>query len=309
MKECYLSCCPQFHCTGGGCEHNCCIGWEIDVDDGALERYRTLPGPLGKRLRAAVELSPRPHFRLDGAGRCPMLGSDNLCDIQRTLGEEALCAICRDHPRYRVFLPGRTEVGLGLCCPEAVRLILSQKGPLTLIGPVEAAPPRETRELLLRREEFLSVTRDRRFPLAGRMKKLLLLSGAAPLRRPGRDWAAFFRSLEPLEPDWEELWADFGAGARDSRGFAAAMRGRETEYEQLLAYFLLRHLLADGGKGLPERAVFSVLSTAMLYALGREQWQRQGSFSFADQVELARRWSANIEYSRENMDAVLSLRR
>ena len=43
----------------------------------------------------------------------------------------------------------------------------------------------------------------------------------------------------------------------------------------------------------------------MLYALGAAVRTERGALSFAERVELARLWSANIEYSEENMRAAL----
>ena len=146
MTEMYPAYYEVFRCTAGACRHNCCIGWEIDIDEKSTARYAALPGAFGERLRAAIEPGEPPHFRLDESGRCAMLRDDNLCELQRTLGESALCHICRDHPRYRVFLPGRTEIGLGLCCEEAARLLLAQTEKVTLRGEVSKAPPRVTVE-------------------------------------------------------------------------------------------------------------------------------------------------------------------
>ena len=304
MTEMYPAYYEAFRCTAGACRHNCCIGWEIDIDGNSAERYAALPGAFGKRVRAAVEPGEPPHFRLDAAGRCAMLREDNLCELQRTLGESALCNICRDHPRYRVFLPGRTEIGLGLCCEEAARLLLAQTEKVTLCGEVSAAPPRESVELLLFRQKLLDAAQDRRLSLGGRMKKILSLSGASLPRRTARAWAAFFAALEPLEAEFPEALSRLD-GAVDFAGFHAVSAAWETEYEQLLVYFLLRHLLADEGRGLPQRAAFAVLSTAMLYALGAAVRTENGAVSFAERVELARLWSANIEYSEENMRAAL----
>ena len=52
------------------CEDNCCIGWEIDVDEDSLAYYETVPGDFGERLRASIapadEQTGEPaHFRLD----------------------------------------------------------------------------------------------------------------------------------------------------------------------------------------------------------------------------------------------------
>lgn len=304
MTEIYPAYYEAFRCTAGACRHNCCIGWEIDIDAASAARYASLPVEMGERIRAAIEPGEPPHFRLGDAGRCAMLREDNLCEIQRTLDEGALCNICRDHPRYRVFLPGRTEIGLGLCCEEAARLLLSQTEKVTLCGEVSAAPPRETVELLLFRQKLLDAAQDRRFSLGGRMQKILALAGASLPRRTARAWAAFFAALEPLEEEFPEALSRLD-GAVDFAGFHAVSAAWETEYEQLLVYFLLRHLLADEGRGVKARAAFAVLNTAMLYALGAATRTEKGAVSFAERVELARLWSANIEYSGENMRTVL----
>ena len=136
------------------------------------------------------------------------------------------------------------------------------------------------------------------------MRKILTLAGASLPRRTARAWAAFFASLEPLEPGWTEALAKL-AKPIDFAGFHAVSAAWETEYEQLLVYFLLRHLLADEGRALPARTAFAVLSTAMLYALGAAVRTENGTVSFGERVELARLWSANVEYSGENMRAAL----
>ena len=35
----------------GKCKHNCCIGWEIDVDEEKLAYYKHVQGALGDRLK------------------------------------------------------------------------------------------------------------------------------------------------------------------------------------------------------------------------------------------------------------------
>ena len=47
------------------------------------------------------------------------------------------------------------------------------------------------------------------------------------------------------------------------------------------------------------------MSTAMLYALGAAVRTENGTVRFGERVELARLWSANVEYSEENMRAAL----
>ena len=53
-------------------------------------------------------------------------------------------------------------------------------------------------------------------------------------------------------------------------------------------------------------AAFAALSTHFLWYAGAALWTEKGDFSFADQVELVRMYSSEIEYSEENMDAVFN---
>ena len=117
----------DFRCIAGDCRHSCCIGWEIDIDEDSLAFFESVPGEFGDRLRQNISKYGDAHFVLGEGERCPFLNRDNLCDIILTLGEEHICGICTDHPRFRNELPGRVETGLGLCCEEAARLILSKK--------------------------------------------------------------------------------------------------------------------------------------------------------------------------------------
>ena len=32
----------KFKCIADKCEHSCCIGWEIDIDEETLEKYEKL---------------------------------------------------------------------------------------------------------------------------------------------------------------------------------------------------------------------------------------------------------------------------
>ena len=119
----------SFHCIGGKCPDNCCIGWELDIDDDTYEYYRSVNGPFGERLRANMSGAEKSSesesvsFRLEVDGRCPFLNSENLCDICLELGPDALCRICTDYPRYSFEWGDAIEKSLTLSCPEAGRLL------------------------------------------------------------------------------------------------------------------------------------------------------------------------------------------
>ena len=304
MRQVYPNYYSQFHCTAGACRHSCCIGWEIDVDAAALEKYRAVSGELSEKLKKNITHGKAPHFRLADGERCTFLNDDNLCELILHGGEELLCQICADHPRFRNFFSTRTEIGLGLCCEEAARLILSQNETVTFINTGKAEPlDREEAALLALRDELFALAQDRSVPIAAREDAILRYVGTALPERNAREWAAFYLLLERMDEAWTALLRDLGDA--DLTAFTAYMQPRETEYEQLLCYFLYRHLSAalDDGDA-SGKAAFAVLSTRFLRQLGAWQYEKTGRFTQGDQIELARLYSAEIEYSQENLDAL-----
>jgi len=295
----------RFRCIAGACRHSCCIGWEIDVDEDKLHIYDTLTGPFGDRLRAGISREGTPHFILRDGERCPFLNGDNLCDIILTLGEDHICQICAEHPRFHNHLPDRVESGLGLCCEEAGRLILGQKEAVHLVFDEKTEAPSP---LLRLRDETIALLQDRGRPLEDRLESVLTLCGADLPERSWQEWCSFLLGLERLDEAWTsllELLASEGDNA-DLAGFDLHMAARQTEYEQFGVYLLYRHLSRSFGEvDLAARAAFAVWGVRFLHLLGAVLWTKNGSFSFEDQVELARLFSSELEYSEENMDLLL----
>ena len=124
----------KFKCIADKCKDNCCIGWEIDIDEITFNKYMNIGGNLGNRLKNEITTENGVHyFKLKENERCPFLNKNNLCDIICESGEENLCQICNDHPRYINNYSNITERGLGLASEEACRIILTQNSPAYLI--------------------------------------------------------------------------------------------------------------------------------------------------------------------------------
>jgi len=285
---------PAFRCIAGECRHSCCIGWEIDIDEETLAKYKAMPGALGERLRRNISAGDPPHFLLGAEERCPFLNECNLCDLILAGGEELLCQICDDHPRFRNFLPGRTEIGLGLCCEGAAALILSRTEPVTLVTEGEAEDADADAEALLAlRQQAFEMAQDRSLPLDARCDKLLRLCHACEPGHPA-DWADLLLELERLDENWTPMLEKL---AREGRT-APIPAVSDVEWEQLLVYFLYRHFLAaweDGDVG--SKAGFAVLSVRLLRCL-------KGLYPQTELAELARMYSAEVEYSTENLEVL-----
>lgn len=116
-----------FACAAGRCPDSCCrAGWQIVIDVETLEKYESLPGPAGDRVRNAVTAGQEPLLRQDENRVCVLLDPDGLCCVQKRFGHESLCRVCREYPRFHREFGNLTEHGLSLSCPTAFALAVSR---------------------------------------------------------------------------------------------------------------------------------------------------------------------------------------
>ena len=121
-----------FQCDGTRCNAQCCRGWNIQLDKGALERFRNAPGELGREILSHVavnEATGIPEIQKAGDA-CPMLGEDLLCSLQKRQGEGFLSDVCAEYPRLTTQFPDRLERALCVTCPLAGKLALFGEAPM-----------------------------------------------------------------------------------------------------------------------------------------------------------------------------------
>lgn len=301
----------KFKCTADKCSHNCCIGWEIDIDADTYKKYMNTGGEFGKRLRRGISYNGESaSFILARSERCPFLNSDNLCDIILNLGEDSLCEICAMHPRYRNFFGTREERGLGLCCEAAARLILTEDKKIRLEEAECAAEDNreesidEEQMFLSLRDGILEVLQNRILSIDDRIEKLFEDYGIDLPDRTLGEWSEIYLGLERLDEKWTEYLKklkgkDFVVCDMSEGAAANAL-------EQILVYFILRHL-SDGiydGR-LYERAAFAILSLRIICAVCVYSISEDTEVSVDGLIETARLYSLEIEYSDENIEKLL----
>lgn len=272
-----------FRCIAGDCRHSCCIGWEIDIDGDSLARYADVPGQMGQRLHQHIDWETG-CFRLGEGERCPFLNQDGLCDIIIHQGEDALCQICADHPRFRNFLSDRVEMGLGLCCEAAAELILMHQDRVTFLTLEDDGGQEKPDEAFLAlRKRLLDVAQDRSMPIRQRVQRIMDIDCDMD------EWAEVLLSLERLD----ESWAGYILRLRQQEQPIPAKY--ETPLEQLLVYLIYRHLAGAAEDG---RVAARVAYCCMI-------WQLLARMLRDDLPALCRMYSSEIEYSDENMLAIL----
>lgn len=289
----------KFSCIADKCRHSCCVGWEIDIDEKTYEYYKTVGGDLGKDLRKNIAVCDgTASFVLDENERCPFLEYDGLCRLIKELGENSLCNICADHPRFRSFYSERTEIGLGLCCEAAAELVLSRKHKVNSVTLTDGEEKlNEDEEHLIKyRNQLFAIAQDRDFMVEERLENLLIFSGIALPERSLTEWADIYLSLERLD----EVWTDKLKSLKLIKDFTIPSF-LQLPFEQLLVYFLYRHIpsaLEDGD--ISSKIGFAVISIRIVAAMLKAEEKQD----FEALKELARLYSSEIEYSQENLNTL-----
>lgn len=302
----------RFSCIAGKCSHSCCIGWEIDVDDKAFEYYSTIGGELGERLMSSIASKDGSRcFILSEDERCPFLNADNLCEIIIELGADKLCQICADHPRYRNFFSDHTEIGLGLCCEVSAELILTRKEKTQLItlsddGTDYQYNTEDTAFFTLRSHLF-DIVQNRNKTIKERISEMFSECNINFIQKTPSEWADIYLGLERLDPCWTEELNKLKSISHIPRGIFMSDEW-ETAFEQLLVYFIFRHLpdsLYDGK--FKERLAFAVYGLYMICLLCASRHLLNGDVHINDFTDTVRMYSSEIEYCEENIGTLLNV--
>ncbi len=306
----------DFKCIADKCKHNCCIGWEIDIDSDTYESYRAVSGEFGERLARNIESEDgEAHFKLGNDERCPFLNEKNLCDIITELSEASLCQVCKDHPRFRNFFADRIEMGLGITCEEAARIVLASE----IEDAVTLVPLNGNSDIVsMFPERFTAfdVLLDHEMTLPKKIHATLAICSGELPHKTVNEWVDIYSDLELLDEAWKaelDLLKDETAGQYDMHliDYATSVLlhpDLSILLTRLIAYFLYRHL-ADGidDDSLGARAAFCVLSVLIIAAAFKAHLEAHGELSDEQITDIARMYSSEIEYSDENLDKLIDI--
>lgn len=324
----------NFTCIADKCTDNCCIGWEIDIDEHSLARYKSAEGEFAKLLCSAI------HKGADGVStfafgegeRCALLREDGLCELILNMGEDSLCDICALHPRFFGWYNNLKEAGLGLCCEEVCRLLFSDSKQLSFISEEIDEQAEETCSeatlslLLTAREQLFTLLQNRDAALCDRLysaarytrevQDVLDNRGALPkaelMKAPKgncdtiKTLLSLYKDMESISTEWDSRLAALTERAEELIGalpeFMEQQKAELWRYEHIAVYFCYRYFLNGVFEaeivsriGLANAAVISVILMDCL------TWLEKGQLTEWDRILNLKLYSKQVEYSEDNL--------
>lgn len=285
----------KFKCIADRCEHSCCIGWEIDIDQDTLAKYKSLKDGYGATIMDSISLEETPHFQLCAGDRCPHLDERGLCKIILGVGEDYLSDICREHPRFYNFT-SVAEVGLGMSCPEAARLVLSSPdfAEMEEVGEVATEPDDVAFDGRAERSKVYAILQDTANDYITALDQIY----RAYSIDAGEDdqWLKRIDSLEYLNAERKELFLQYSSALRPEG------EEKDAYLKRFLAYLIYRHCTeAVDEEDFCARLSFCLFCERLLASL----ICAQGANTLQEVAALASILSEEIEYSDDNTGALM----
>ena len=276
----------DFSCIADQCKHSCCIGWEIDIDAKTMKKYSSLEGEYSKNIRNSIDVDDVPHFKLAQEDRCPHLNEKGLCNIILNCGEDCLCDICREHPRFYNFTNLGKEVGIGLSCEAACSLILNSDNFDEIVvisdddAPIEATEFDATKE----RNKLYEIIRG----AEDFAEKIEMIYDYYDVYINNDEIIKVLENIEYLDINHKELFRKFNAENKVDKSI-------EPMLLRALAYFIYRHC----SEASDYEEFFLSLNLALVCT------HLISSLSNLENIyDMARIVSEEIEYSEDNIEAI-----
>lgn len=333
MKLCVPEYYKNFKCIADKCKDTCCKGWEIDIDKETSEFYSKVDGEFGDKLRKNMSKTDPKHFIFNKNGKCPFLNNNNLCDIFINLGEEHLCTICSLHPRYFEWFKDLKEGGIGMCCEEAARLILSQNKPFSTytidipFDPCDNYDENLYSKLYVCRENIIKYIETSNIPFKTRifniLKSVELIQRKIDKNQLVDEFEInelnenssqvdfkpllnHFLKLEYLDSDFKKYLknclTNYDLIKNEFKKFNEENPQINIYMQNVAIYFVWRYLLkATFDKDIWSKINLMVVSLLAIKYLYFCKWKENSNLSFEDCIVIAKKYSQEIEYSDENL--------
>lgn len=285
----------KFKCIADKCTHSCCIGWEIHIDAHTMKKYRSLDSTYASDIIASIEGDDEPKFRMCKDGRCPHLDENGLCKIIIDSGEEYLSDICREHPRFYNESARGVEVGLGMACEEAARIILSSDGyrDFVVVGESEGEVESVEFDAIAEIGRIYDVLGENEvYP--DRLAKIYREWEVAPDKLSDSEWHELLSGLEYLDKAHRDMLVAYSSAV-------GSLGDLDKLLERALGYFVYRHCASARDEDEFRASLGVALFFERLFA---SVMASEGVKTIEDATRVARIISEELEYSEDNTDLI-----
>ena len=234
-----------------------------------------------------------PHFKLGECDRCPHLNQRGLCNIILNVGEDYLCDICREHPRFYNFT-SVAEVGIGMSCPEAARMILSSSEYATIekIGIFDTNEEIVDFDGRIPRGAIYDILQNKQLNYQLKIDKICQKHSICIA--DDSLWLNKLDSLEYLDIAHKKLFMNYSSSFRP--------KNMDEYLERFLAYFIYRHCTeATDSDDFCDRLSFCLFCERLFASL----IYSENAKTLQDISALASAISEEIEYSDDNTFALM----
>lgn len=127
-----------FRCAGTACREHCCKNQHVMLDRNRYQKYIKSPYSDIKRIAVTeisvtqASLASWANIIPDNQGNCPFLDEQQLCQIYKHAGVNALSHRCATYPQVDHIYKNQKIKSMLLSCPEVTRQVLFSSNALTL---------------------------------------------------------------------------------------------------------------------------------------------------------------------------------
>lgn len=153
-----------FQCTGTQCRDHCCKGWNIHLDKATVNKYVSSKNENIKNIAKEniillkKDIAQWGMIKLaDDTGNCPYLTEESLCQVQKTLGAQALSTTCQTFPRIERVYKNDVRKSLNLSCPEVVGIVLTDPNAMILNEKSTVKPQANVKPPLTPQQKLLNL--------------------------------------------------------------------------------------------------------------------------------------------------------
>ena len=282
-----------FQCKADRCENTCCQLWTIDIDETTAERYHTMTGPLGERLRQAITVDDEgSHFVFSKAQpMCPLLNENGLCKVVLELGEEGLCDTCHMHPRFYKYIEDLELCGVGLSCEASVELLAEDTQSDQVIFTIE--------------DDQGEFSPDERLTIQNIFELLALDIDSSYFQYSPNPDVQYYAKLLDLygttEPIDEEWTTQINILSHDTGKLFTAVQSYIANHDMGLFNKVFQYILYRQIDMLADYSLEAILS----YARDGVEYILITSVIEGSPLKQVARWSQQIEYDEDNVELLL----